>query len=185
MEFLVHEQMVNSKLIKSMIWEKALPSLSPYRSLYFICPPNCTNLTKFAVVCSSEMYQWVSHIHSACTDHAVACSSEMYQWASHIHSVAQIMLFLPHFNSNFNKLNLRTCCIFFTLKRMHQVKKKLATLLSSLLSFRKHQPTPPTVLYLPSLSYTTIYYFCTIFKKSQFLIFTFNVHMKQYLYTIQ
>jgi len=38
------------------------------------------------------------------------------------------------------------------------------------------------VLYLPSLSYTTIYYFCNIFKKSQFLIFIFYVHMHQYLY---
>lgn len=114
MELLEHEWMVNSKLIKSMIWEKALQSLSPYRSLYFICSPNCTNLTKFAVACSSEIYQWVSHIHLACTDHVVACGLEMYRWDSHIHSVAQIMLFLPHFKSNFNKLNLWTWCIFFT-----------------------------------------------------------------------
>jgi len=47
---------------------------------------------------------------------------------------------------------------------MHQVKKR-AALLSSLLPFRKHQPAPPTVLYIPSLSYTKIYYFCNIFKK--------------------
>jgi len=38
------------------------------------------------------------------------------------------------------------------------------------------------VLYLPSRSYTTIYYFCNIFMKSQFLIFTFSVYMLQYLY---
>jgi len=41
---------------------------------------------------------------------------------------------------------------------------------------------PPTVLYLPSLSYTTIYYLCNIFKKTQFLIFIFYVYMQQYLY---
>jgi len=33
------------------------PPNSITTQIIIICPPNCTNLTKFAVTCSSEMYQ--------------------------------------------------------------------------------------------------------------------------------